>query len=154
MKKKLILVLSLIALMVCLLAISVSAVEVDGIYYTLNNSGETPVAEVSTENRASCKLETVSIPATITVGGDTYKVTSIDKAAFKNCKSLKKLTIGKNVTTIGAKAFFKCKKLKSITFKGTKLKKVGKRAFKGIYKKVKIRAPKSKLNKYRKYFRK
>lgn len=124
MKKKLILVLSLIALMVCLLAISVSAVEVDGIYYTLNNSGETPVAEVSTENRASCKLETVSIPATITVGGVTYKVTSIASNAFGQVNgdvngNIKHLVIGANVSAVGEHAFRRVSSLLTVKIENT-----------------------------------
>ncbi len=96
--------------------------------------------------------KTVSIPATVKIDGITYKVTSIAKNAFKNNKSIKKLTIGTNVSKIGAKAFFGCKNLKTITIKTTKLKnkKVGVNAFKGIKSKATIKVPKKKYNAYKK----
>ncbi len=102
------------------------------------------------------KKSTVSVPATVTIEGITYKVTSIAKNAFKNNKKIKKLTIDQNVEKIGAKAFYGCKKLKTITIKTTKLgsKKVGKQAFKGIHKKAKIKVPKKKYSAYKKMFKK
>ncbi len=95
---------------------------------------------------------TVTIPSTIKVNGIKYRVTSIASNAFKNNKKLKKITIGKYVTTIGDRTFYGCKKLKTITIKSKKLttKKVGKQAFKGIYKKAIIKVPKSKLKTYKK----
>ena len=39
MKKKIFLAISFIAVLVCLFAVSALAVEIDGIYYTLNGSG-------------------------------------------------------------------------------------------------------------------
>ena len=94
--------------------------------------------------------KTIAIPATVTIDGIKYKVTSIAKNAFKNNSKLTKVTIGSNVTTIGANAFYGCKKLKSITIKTTKLttKTVGKYAFKGIYSKAVIKVPKSKYKSY------
>lgn len=69
------------------------------------------------------------IPATITLGGVTYKVTGIASKAFRNCK-----------------------KLKSITIKTTKLtaKSVGSKAFSGIAAKAVIKVPKSKVKAYKK----
>ncbi len=93
---------------------------------------------------------TITIPDTVTIDGITYKVTAISKNAFKNSKKLKKVIIGKNVTKIEANAFNGCKNLKTITVKSTKLKSVGKNAFKGIHAKAKIKVPSSKLKKYKK----
>ena len=146
--------------------------------------------------------KTVTIPATVTVGDATYKVTSvaakalkgnktvtkviigknvktIGNEAFNGCKKLMSLTLGKNVTTIGKKAFYKCtaltkitipskvkkigayafygcKKLKNLTIKSKYLttKRVGKKAFSGIYKKAKIKVPSSKKKAYKKMLRK
>ena len=64
------------------------------------------------------------------------------------------MTIGANVTKIGKKAFYKDTKLKSIVVKTKKLKSVGSQAFKGIYKKAKIKVPSSRLKKYKKLFKK
>ena len=67
--------------------------------------------------------------------------------------SIRKLfTIGKNVQTIEDNAFNGCKNLKSITIKSTVLKKIGKNAIKGIYKKAVIKVPKKQYNKYKKLF--
>ena len=97
---------------------------------------------------------TVTIPGTVTIDGITYKVTTISKNAFKNNKDLKKVIIGKNVTKIEANAFNGCKNLKTITVKSSKLKSVGKNAFKGINAKAKIKVPVSKLKKYKKLMNK
>ncbi len=95
----------------------------------------------------------VSIPATVKIAGKNYKVTSIKKNAYKNCKKLKKVVIGKNVKTIGASAFSGCKNLKTITVKSTVLTKVGAKAFQGIHKKATITVPKTKYKKYKKLFK-
>ena len=94
------------------------------------------------------------IPSVVTVEGKTYQVTAIDSNAFKNCKKLKTVVIGKGVTSIGAKAFNGCKALKKITIKSTKLKKVGKNAFKGIHAKAVIKVAKAKLKAYQKLLKK
>ena len=80
----------------------------------------------------------------------TAKVTSIGKKALSNYKSLKSVTIGKNVTSIGQNAFSGCKKLKKITIKSTKIKTFGKNCIKNIYKKATINCPKSCKSKYKK----
>lgn len=79
-----------------------------------------------------------------------YKVTAIAANALKGNKKVTKATIGKGVTKIGKKAFYNCKKLKSVTIKTTKLKSVGKYAFKGIAKQATIKCPAKKVKKYRK----
>mgnify|MGYP000470723411 CR=1 FL=1 len=89
-----------------------------------------------------------TIPGTVKIDGVTFKVTEISKNAFKNNKKLTQVIIGKHVTKIGANAFNGAKKLKKITIKSTQLKKVGKKAFKGIDKKCKIKVPKKKLTSY------
>ena len=125
---------------------------------------------VGTTNK---NITSISIKATVKSGAYTYKIVSISKNAFKNLKKLKtvtignnvttigndafsgcgkitKVTIGKNVKTIGSKAFYNNKKLKNVVIKSTKLKTVGKNAFKGIHNKAKIKVPKSKLKGYTK----
>ena len=61
--------------------------------------------------------------------------------------------IGKSVQLIGAKAFYGCKKLKRITVRGSALKSVKGKAFKGIHPKAVIRVPKKKRAAYRKLFK-
>lgn len=96
------------------------------------------------------KKSVVTIPATVKIGGVTYKVTSIAKNAFKNNKYIKRLTIEKNVEKIGARAFYGCKKLKNITIKTSKLKakKIGTAAFKKIHATAVIKVPKKNLKAY------
>lgn len=115
---------------------------------TKQNSSENTVEYVG----SSAKKASVEIPATITIQGKTYKVTTIGKKAFAGNKALKKVVIGKNIRTIGSKAFSNCKKLKNIKIKTTKLtkKSVGAKAFKGINKKVKINVPNKKAASYKK----
>ena len=121
-------------------------------------------------------ITSINIKKTVKSGLYTYKITSIGNKAFRNLKKLKKVTIGDNVTTIGndafsgcvkltkvtigkgvtkigSKAFYNCKKLKSIVIKSTKIKSVGKNAFKGIHNKAKIKVPKSKVKSYIKLFK-
>ena len=90
-----------------------------------------------------------TVPAAVKVDGVSFKVTEISRNAFKNNKKLKQVTVGKNVTKIGANAFSGDKSLKKITIKSAKLKKAGKKAFKGIHAKCKIKVPKKKLSAYK-----
>lgn len=129
------------------------------------------------------KATSAVVPASVKIGGVTYKVTSIGNNAFKNNKKLKKVTIGSNVTSIGnsafknctalkkvvipakvkqigKKAFYNCKKLQSLTVKTKKLiaKTVGAKAFTGAgssnYAKLKVKVPKKKYATYVKMLKK
>lgn len=95
---------------------------------------------------------TITIPDYITIKGKKYPVISIQGNAFAKCKKLTKVVIGKNVRRIKPKAFYNCKKLKTIVIKTKKLtmKRVGKKAFAGIYKKAKITLPKGGFSKKQK----
>ncbi len=74
-------------------------------------------------------LKTAKVPSKISTSGCTFKVEEVGKKAFKGCKKLKKITLGKNVESINNKAFTDCKKLSAVTLKGKNLKKVSKNAF-------------------------
>ena len=119
-------------------------------FYRVVKAGKTP--EVSYMGPKNKKVKTVTIPATVKIGGVTYKVTSIATGALKNYKNLTKVTVGKNVTKIGKSAFYGCKKLKKIVIKGKNLKTVGKNALKGIKKNTIIDVPNSKKKAYKKLF--
>ena len=69
----------------------------------------------------------VTIPKTVKIKGQTYKVVKIN-----------------------SKAFYKKSKLKKITIQSTTITSIGKNAFKGINKKAVIKVPKSKYSKYKK----
>ena len=101
-------------------------------------------------------------------GGMTYKVTVSKKGNYQvalvknNTKTAKKVTVkdivkykGTNykITSIGSSAFTNNKKLETITL-GKNIKKIGKPAFKGCAKLVKVRVPKAKLSSYKKLLKK
>lgn len=113
-----------------------------------NSSNSRTVAFVSLKNK---KATSVTVPKTVKINKKTFKVTQVSANAFKNCKKLKKITIGKNVTSIGKNAFKNCKKLQKITVKSTKITKIGTNK---ISKKVTIKVPKSAKKKYKKLFKK
>ncbi|RGF54221.1 CHAP domain-containing protein [Clostridium sp. AF36-4] len=74
------------------------------------------------------KQATVTIPATATIDGVTYRVTAIEKNAFKNNRYIKRVIIGNNIITIGDDAFYGCKKLENVNF-GENVKIIGNKAF-------------------------
>lgn len=98
--------------------------------------------------------KSVTVKDTVVLAGVKFKVTEINAKAFDGCAKLTKVTIGKNVTKIGANAFNGDAKLKNVIFKGTKVKKMGKNAYKGTYKKIKFKAPKKVVKKYKKLIKK
>lgn len=113
--------------------------------YTVTKKGK-EAAYTKTASQAS----DITVPETVTIDHISYKVTSISSDAFKNNKKLKKVTIGKNVTMIGNGAFRGCGKLETVTIRSSKLKSVGKKAFKGIKSNVKIKVPAKQLKAYKK----
>ena len=90
MKKRIILVLSLIALLACILALSVSAIEYNGVYYDIDTKNQ--VATVNKENKTST-FEIAHIPSTFTYEGVEYKVTKIANDAFAGNKTVKEIRI-------------------------------------------------------------
>lgn len=105
------------------------------------------------ENRAALKNKTsVVIRDTEKINGKSFRVTEVEKKTFRGSVKLKKVTIGKNVITIGKDAFRDCSSLKTITIRSVRLKTVGKNAIKGVHKKAQIICPKSKKKAYQKLF--
>lgn len=81
-----------------------------GVYYNSNSSSKTASVTKGDELYSG----TVTIPATVTEGGVTYNVTSIEAEAFKSCIHLTAVNIGSNVATIGYRAFYGCEELEEI----------------------------------------
>ncbi len=102
----------------------------------------------------SKKLTSVSVPSTVKYNGITFKVTAIEKKAFRNQKTLKSAVVGKNVKSIGSEAFSGAKKLTKIKFSGTAIKSIGKNAFKNIKKNATFTVPKSKKAFYKRLLKK
>lgn len=125
-----------------------------GTKYTVSGNVYQATSATTVSFVKAANKKSVTVPATVTVGGVKASVTAIGNKAFSSAK--KKLTsvrVGSNVTTIGSKAFNGCKKLKKITVSSTKLKKVGSKALSGIHKKAVIKVPKSKKKAYTKLFK-
>ncbi len=156
---------------------------VKGITYTVGKL-KYKVTSTSSKNRTVMVVGHVSgtkakgklsIPSTVKIGGQKFKVTEVGASAFKgsaitsvtvgayvtkvgasafsSCKKLTKATLGKKVKSLGKSAFSGCKKLKTITIKSKVLKSVGKSALKNVYKKAKIKVPSSKVKAYKKLFK-
>ena len=90
MRRKLLFIFAAVALLVCALAITVGAVEVDGVHYSLDTNNK--VATVNTENKTAT-TEIVTIPSTFIYEGAEYKVTKISNDAFSGNKNVKELRI-------------------------------------------------------------
>ena len=57
----------------------------------------------------------VTIPATVKHGGNTYSVVAVGQAAFSDCTELTSVTFGSNIASIGISAFEGCSGLTEIT---------------------------------------
>lgn len=127
---------------------------INNVKYKITKTGSN--AAVTAEAPKSKTKTSAVIANTVKINGNTYKVTQISANAFKECKKLKKVTIGTNVKKIGAKAFYGCKNLKTITIKSASLKasKVGSKAWKGIAAKAVVKVPKNKIKSYKKMMQK
>ena len=97
-------------------------------------------------------MKSIKVLDKVKLNGITYKVTSIAKTAFKGCKNLKTVTIGKNIRNIGASAFKNCSSLRKVVIKTNKLtvKSVGAKAFAGLHKNAEFKVPGKKLAAYKK----
>ena len=123
----------------------------DGVTYRITADGTVEYQKADAKAKG-----TVVIPATVTLQGTTYKVTSIAAKAFYNNKKLKKIVIGKNLVQIGKKAFYGCSNLKNIVIKTKKLtaKTVGKKAFYKVHKKAVVKVPKKCKKQYKIWLKK
>ena len=98
----------------------------NNVSYEVNKSTKS----VSVSNMGDVKTSTVTIPSTVKIDGVSYKVTSVDKNAFKNNTKIKTVQLGKNITKIEAGAFQGCKKLTSVKLP-SKLMTISKNSFNG-----------------------
>ena len=114
---------------------------------TASTASKKTVAITKFTDKKSTKI---TIPQSIKINGYSYQVTEIATNAFRNNKKLKQAVISKNIRKIGKNAFNGCKMLKTVTFKGTAVKSIGSKAFKGTAKKITVKVPK-KLKKNKKF---
>lgn len=82
----------------------------NGVLYKLESDGTTELAYFP----SSSSLESYTVPATITVNGETYNVTKVAEAAFKNAK-IKSVTFENPLNVVvSSYAFSNCKNLESV----------------------------------------
>lgn len=122
------------------------------IYRITAKSGTSKTVEVVKPVKKTYK--SIVIPATVKIGSNTYKVTSVKASAFAKNTKLTKIVFGKNISRIGTKAMYNCKKLKQIIFKTKKMKSFGKKVFRGIPMTTNFTIPKSVLSSYKKMIKK
>ena len=110
-------------------------------------NGDKRVAVLSCTDKKASK---VVIPATVTAGGNSYKVTAIGKNVFKNMTGLKKAVIGKNVVAVGKKAFYGCSSLKKLIIRSKLINADGIaiRSFGKVYEKCIVKVPSGYVQKY------
>ena len=92
-------------------------VEIDGIYYNLDNTNKTAEVTYKGWSFSSYKerySDSVIIPESITYNTEIYSVTSIDYRAFYGCSGLTSISIPNGVTSIGSGAFYGCSGLTSV----------------------------------------
>lgn len=107
MKKQLLLLVMMLLSMVAM----ADPVEIDGIYYSLISKGNEAIVTSNPNKYAG----DITIPASISYGGNNYNVTTIGYYAFKGCSDLTSTTIPNSVTDIGYQSFANCSSLSSIS---------------------------------------
>ncbi|WP_044912863.1 InlB B-repeat-containing protein [Butyrivibrio sp. WCE2006] len=118
---------------------------------------------ISSENNAivfQCtnkKVKNLIIGDELLFGKSNFRITEIGSKAYKNCKKLKSVKLGRNISKIGKASFSGCKNLSKITVYADNLRTVAKNSFKGIKANAKftiICKDKKTFNKARKMFKK
>lgn len=118
--------------------------QVGQLYYEVTDAAKREVAVVS-ENSSypyynNAPTGTITIPATVTNGGNTYSVTSIGNNAFSACEGLTSINIPSSVTSIGIRAFLSCTGLTSINIPNS-VTSIGAEAFRGCSGLMAIKIP-------------
>ena len=86
--------------------------EVDGISYHLLSAEELTVEVVAGDAQYSGE---VTIPATVTYDGISYRVTTVGEGAFSGCENLSFITLPEKLISVGNNAFYECRGLSSIS---------------------------------------
>ena len=144
--KKLRLLFSTLALLLCSNFASAHDFEVDGFYYNITSSTDLTVEVTYRGEGTLWYLDeysgSVTIPASFSFKGKTYSVTSIGLCAFYGCSSLTYVTIPNSVTSIGEQAFDGCSGLKYVTIPNS-VTSIGGAAFNGCSSLTSVTIPNS-----------
>ena len=101
----------LLTLLLCTSMAWAHDVEVDGIYYNLNQTNKTATVTFKGSSYDSYDNEysgEVVIPQKFIYDGITYSVTSLGDGCFWGCTGLTSITIPNSVTSLGSYCFEAC----------------------------------------------
>ena len=101
----------LLTLLLCTSMAWAHDVEVDGIYYNLNQTYKTATVTFKGFSFSSYDNEysgEVVIPENFIYDGITYSVTSLGDKCFRGCTGLTSITIPNSVTSLGGGCFIGC----------------------------------------------
>ena len=102
----------------------------DGIYYNIIDKEAKTVEVTSRDLYYKSYSGKIYLPPSVIYDDETYKVTSIGDAAFRDCSKLTSVTIPNSVSSIGEDAFFRCTGLTSISIPKS-VTSIGESAFSG-----------------------
>ena len=134
--KKLRLLFSALALLLCSTSLLAYDFKVDGIYYNIVSSTDLTVSVTYEKMQGTSDTPVrsysgdVNIPDSVTYQRRVYRVTRINNKAFYGCSDLTSVIIGNNVTSIGDYAFYNCSGLASVII-GNSVTSIGSSAFNG-----------------------
>ncbi len=108
-------------------------IEVNGIYYNLNNGEATVTFKGTSATEIANEYSgTVTIPTSVSYNGVSYPVTAVGDSAFYQSYYLDKVTVGNSVKIIGVRAFAGCGFTPSIIL-GNSVTAIGHGAFSNCY---------------------
>ena len=125
--KRTLLLLAFVAMWQSVFAYDFSAVAPSGqtLYYNIGGGEVTVTYPGSSSYYWNWTTGNLTIPDSVTYGGITYAVTSIEERAFRFCNGLTSVTIPNSVTSIGREAFYNCSFLTTVHFNADSCTSVG-----------------------------
>ncbi len=109
----------LLCCLAVLCSVNTFAFSVNGIYYkALGGDSVAVTYDESSSNPYNAYSGKVTIPSTVTYNEKTYRVTSISRLAFADCKGLFSVTIPASITSIGPFVFRSCYDLIYLKYEG------------------------------------